>query len=274
MTTWFITGASSGFGRELTEQLLRRGDRVAATARRPELLEDLRADADGRLWTSALDVAVTADVGTVVDRAFAHFGRIDVVVNNAGYGLFAAAEEATAEQIHRSIATNLMGPIDVVRAALPHLRRQSGGRIVQVSSAGGQVAFPGLGYYHATKWGIEGFCESVAAEVEPFGIGVTIVEPGMTPTGFLRAMDVAEPMEDYERGAFGAHRRAMLSGDVQGPNDAGAIAAAMITSADDPQAPLRLPLGVDTFDDLHAAYSTRLRQLEAMRDVARSVRAR
>ena len=271
MKTWFITGTSSGFGRIMTERLLARGDRVAATLRRPEQLDELRAGAGDRLWTAGLDVTRPDDVRRVTDEAFAHFGRIDVVVSNAGYALYAAIEEPTREQVQRVIDTDLLGSMDVIRAALPHLRAQGGGRIVQVSSAGGQTVYPGFGLYHAAKWGIEGFCETLAAEVAQFGIGVTIAEPGATPTGFSAAKDTATPMPEYDGGEFGAARRRQAAGKFRGPNDATAIVAAIIASADGAEAPLRLPLGVDTYRDLHAAYEARLKLLEESRDVAESV---
>ncbi len=274
MKTWFITGTSSGFGRILTEQLLQRGDRVAATLRRPGALDDLVAAAGDRLWVAELDVTEPDDVQRAVDQAFTHFGVVDVIVNNAGYGLFAAIEEPSREQIRRVIQTNLLGSIDVIRAALPHLRKQGFGRILQVSSAGGQTAYPGFGYYHAAKWGIEGFCETLAAEVAQFNIGVTIVEPGMTPTGFAAAKDSAPVMPEYDTGAFGEGRRMIASGALQGPNDPHAVVAAMINSADGAPAPLRLPLGIDTYRDVRAAYLQRLQLLEDSQDIAESVRSR
>ena len=271
MKTWFITGTSSGFGRILTEQLLDRGDRVAATLRRPEALDDLRATAGDRLWVAALDVTRPDDVRRVVDEAFAHFDTVDVVVNNAGYGLFAAIEEPTREQIRRVLDVNLIGSIDVIRAALPHLRAQGGGRILQVSSAGGQTVYPGFGYYHAAKWGIEGFCETLALEVAQFGIDVTIVEPGATPTAFTDGKDTAPGMSEYDAGAFGDLRRSIASGTFTGPNDAALVVQAMIAGVDRAEAPLRLPLGIDTYADVHAAYLRRLELLEKSRDVAVSV---
>src|SRR3569833_2337521 len=162
--TWFITGTSSGFGRHLTEQLLERGDLVAATARRTEAQDELAKRYESRLWRADLDVTDTGALREVVDRAFADLGRIDVVVSNAGYGLFGAAEELSDQQIDRQIATNLTAPIQLARAVVPHLRRQGGGRFIQVASIGGQVAFPAMSIYHATKWGVEGFWESAAAE--------------------------------------------------------------------------------------------------------------
>jgi len=269
--TWFVTGTSSGFGRILTEQLLERGDRVAATLRHPEALDDLRAAGGDRLWVAGLDVTRPDDVLRVVDEAFTHFGEVDVIVNNAGYGLLSAIEEASREQILRVLDVNLLGSVDVIRAALPHLRAQGGGRILQVSSAGGQTAYPGFGFYHAAKWGIEAVCETLAAEVAQFGIKVTIVEPGMTPTGFSAAKDAVEAMPEYDTGAFGEGRRALATGRIRGQNDPIAIVGAMIASADSAEAPLRLPLGADTYRDVRAAYISRLELLDASRDVALSV---
>ena len=178
MKTWFITGTSSGLGRLLAERLLQRGDRVVATLRREGALDELKIQYDDRLHVLTLDVTDLRAVHTNIAAAFEAIGRIDVVVNNAGYGLFGAAEEVTDEQIDRQIATDLTGSIQVIRAALPHLRRQGSRRIVEVSSEGGQIAYPNFSLYHATKWGIEGFVESVAKEVASFGIDFVIVEPG------------------------------------------------------------------------------------------------
>ena len=197
--TWFITGISSGFGRHLTEQLLGRGDRVAGTVRKPGAADDLAAVHGDRLWVAELDVTDLPEVRRVVDRAFAELGRIDVVVNNAGYGLFGAAEEVTDEQVVHELSTNLLGSIQVVRAALPHLRGQGGGRLVQMSTYGGLATNPGASLYHAGKWGIEGFMESTARDVAPFGIGVTIVEPGGARTEFrYGSLQLATPMAAYD----------------------------------------------------------------------------
>ena len=195
--TYLITGASSGFGRLMTERLLDRGERVAATVRKADALSGLAATHGDRLHVSTLDLTDTAGIRTVVDRAFSAMGRIDVVVSNAGYGLIGAAEEATDAQIRRQIETNLLGPIRVIRAFLPHLRKQNGGRVIQVSSMGGQAAFPSASVYHASKWGIEGFVESLAQEVAPFGIEFTLVEPGTAGTNFFGGIDHTEPMPEY-----------------------------------------------------------------------------
>ncbi|MHC3472599.1 SDR family oxidoreductase [Streptomyces sp. 7R007] len=270
-TTWFITGTSSGFGRLLTEQLLARGDRVAATARRPETLDDLRAEYGERLWSARLDVTDSEQIRRVVADAFKELGAIDVIVNNAGYGVFASVEEATDAQIQRVIDTNLLGSIHVIRAALPHLRTQGHGRIVQVSTAGGQTTYPNFSYYHASKWGIEGFCETVAREIAPFGIGLTIVEPGATPTGFGSALDTAPVMPEYEGTPAGEVRRAIASGAFPLPNDPHKIAQAMIDLVDSGATPLRLPLGSDTYEDVRASLVARLTEHDAHRDVALSV---
>jgi NAD(P)-dependent dehydrogenase (short-subunit alcohol dehydrogenase family) len=196
---WLITGVSSGFGRELATQLLDQGETVIGTVRRPDSAADLLQKYPGTFRRELLDVTDASAVRNVVDRSFTSLGRIDVIVSNAGYGLFGAAEELSDEQVSHIIATNLTGSIQLIRAALPHLRAQGSGRIIQMSTYGGQVAFPGNSMYHATKWGIEGFTESVAQEAAPFGIGVTIVEPGGARTEFrYGSAQVAEPMPAYD----------------------------------------------------------------------------
>ena len=269
--TWFITGTSSGFGRLLTEQLLERGDRVAATLRSPQALDGLRAAYGERLWVARLDVTDRREVRRVVDEAFAALGTIDVVVNNAGFGVIASVEEATDEQIRQVIDTNLIGSIDVIRAALPHLRAQGHGRILQVSTAGGQTAYPSFGYYHASKWGIEGFCEAIAREIEPFGIGLTIVEPGATPTGFGSALATAPAMPEYDRTPAGEIRRAVANGTFQLLNDPRKITRAMIDLVEHGEVPLRLPLGADTYNDVRASLVSRLAEHDAHREAALSV---
>jgi NAD(P)-dependent dehydrogenase (short-subunit alcohol dehydrogenase family) len=266
--TWFITGTSSGFGRLLTEQLLARGDRVAATLRSPAALDDLRSD---RLWVAPLDVTDAAAARTVLAKAFAELGTVDVIVNNAGFGTFSSVEEATDEQIRQVVETNLLGSINVIRAALPHLRAQGSGHILQVSSAGGQTTYPNFSYYHASKWGIEGFCETIAQEIKPFGIGLTIVEPGATPTGFGSSLATAPIMVEYEHTPAGEVRRALGDGSFELLNDPAKIARAMVDLVHSGSAPLRLPLGVDTYHDVRASLVARLDELDRQRDVALSV---
>jgi NAD(P)-dependent dehydrogenase (short-subunit alcohol dehydrogenase family) len=244
---------------------------VAATLRRPERLDDLKKTYGDRLWTAQLDVTDHARVREVVTDAFDALGTIDVVVNNAGYGLFAAVEEPSDEQIQRVIDTDLIGSIAVIRAALPHLRSQGHGHIVQISSAGGQAAYAGFSAYHAAKWGIEGFCETVALEVAPFNIGVTIVEPGATSTGFSDAVVRAKAIEDYDKSPAGQARKAIDSGTFVFPNDRDKVVAAIIDTVKSDSAPLRLPLGVDTYKDIDEQLTSRLREHEAHKDIALSV---
>ncbi len=176
--TWFITGTSRGFGREWTKAALERGDRVAATARDASTLDDLKAEHGDALLALTLDVTSREAAFGAVKRAHEHFGRLDIVVNNAGYGHFGMVEEITEQEARAQIETNLFGALWVSQAALPFLREQGGGHIVQVSSIGGISAFPGVGIYHASKWGLEGISQALAQEVKEFGINVTLVEPG------------------------------------------------------------------------------------------------
>jgi NAD(P)-dependent dehydrogenase (short-subunit alcohol dehydrogenase family) len=268
--TWLITGTSSGLGRLLAERLLARGDRVVATLRRESALDDLKQQYDDQLHVLTLDVTDTHAIRSGIAEAFKTAGRIDVVVSNAGYGLFGAAEEVTDEQIDRQIATNLTGSIQVIRAALPHLRAQGGGRIVQVSSEGGQIAYPNFSLYHATKWGIEGFVESVAKEVAPFGIDFVIVEPGPTSTQFGAGLDHAKPMPEYDNTPAGDVRRAIAANSFAIRGDAGKTVDAMIAAADSAHPPLRLVLGGTAYESISAALAGRMKALESQRDIAYS----
>lgn len=268
--TWFITGASSGFGRGLTEKLLARGDRVAATLRKAGALDDLKAHHGERLRLASLDVTDTEAVRRVVNGAFDAMGRIDVVVNNAGYGLFGAAEEVSDDQIRHQIDTNLVGSIQVIRAALPHLRAQGGGRILQLSSEGGQIAYPNFSLYHASKWAIEGFVEAVAQEVAPFGIEFTIVEPGPAKTSFGGGLVSPPPMAVYERTPAGEVRRAVATGAFPVKGDPMKMVQAMIDSADRSPAPRRLTLGSDAYARVRAALADRLAALDAQKAIALS----
>lgn len=267
---WFITGTSSGFGRTLTEQLLEREDRVFATVRKPDALNDLKKRYGDSLHVALLDVTDTAAIRHVVDQAFATFRRIDVVVNNAGYGLFGAAEEVTDDQIRHQIDTNVIGSIQVIRAALPHLRAQGGGRVLQVSSEGGQIAYPNFSLYHTTKWAIEGFVEAVAQEVAPFNIEFTIVEPGPAKTSFGGGLVSPPPMDVYENTPAGELRRAIAAGTFPVKGDPVKMAQAMINSVDRNPAPRRLALGSGTYTSIRAALVDRLAVLDAQKDIALS----
>jgi NAD(P)-dependent dehydrogenase (short-subunit alcohol dehydrogenase family) len=269
--TWFITGVSSGFGRQLTEQLLERGDRVVGTVRDSGKVADLVERYPDALRVEVLDVTDTAAMRKVVERSFAELGRIDVIVSNAGYGLFGAAEELTDEQITRIIATNLVAPIQLIRAALPYLRAQGGGRIIQLSSYGGQVAFAGNSLYHATKWGIEGFVESVAQEAAPFGIGMTIVEPGGARTEFrYGSAQVAQLMPVYDQTPAHSFLKMLDPKNGLASGDPGRMAARIIESVDVEPAPLRMVLGSQALESTLATLRKRIAGFEAQRDLAAS----
>ncbi|WP_421865341.1 SDR family oxidoreductase [Parvibaculum sp.] len=270
---WFITGTSSGFGRIITEKLLARGDRVTATLRKPGPLDDLKERHPGNLDVVLLDVTDMGAVSRAVDEAFARMGRIDVVVNNAGYGLFGAAEEVTGKQIRHQIDTNIMGSIEVIRASLPHMRAQGGGRVIQISSAGGQLAHPGFSLYHTTKWGIEGFVEAVALEVAPFGIEFTIVEPGATKTKFGEGLVMSKPMAAYDETPVGAMRRGSGGSPFGVQGDAEKSVDAMIASVDTSPAPRRLVLGSSAHTRIREALEKRLAELDAQKDIAFSADA-
>ncbi|MEN6408379.1 MAG: SDR family oxidoreductase [Anaerolineaceae bacterium] len=268
---WFITGVSSGFGRQLTEQLLERGDRVVGTVRDTTKIADLIDRFPDAFHVELLDLRDTAAIHETIDRVFAQFGRIDVIINNAGYGLFGAAEELTEKQIEDIIATNLVGSIQLIRAALPHLRNQGGGRIIQISSYGGQVAFPGNSLYHATKWGIEGFCESVAQEIAPFGIGVTIVEPGGARTEFrYGSAQVAKLNPVYDQTPAHSFLRMLDPKNGLAPGDPARMAARIIESVDVEPAPLRMILGSQALKSTLAALRRRIADFEDQADLAAS----
>ena len=272
--TWLITGSSTGFGRIMTERLLDRGDRVVATLRKPDVLNELAVKYRDALFVHTLDVTDTPAIRAVVDRAFAACGRIDVIVSNAGYGLFGAAEEVTDEQIRHQLETNVLGSIQLVRAALPHLRAQGGGRILQLSSMGGQIAIPGLSLYHASKWAIEGFFETLVQEVAPFGIEATLVEPGGARTEFgLSSMGVAPAMAAYASAPFSKRRKVLAEGTHNPIGDPDKIVREMIASVDLSPAPLRLTLGSDAYRLMHAALTQRLALLESQRTIALSTDA-
>ena len=261
---------STGFGRALTEKLLARGDRVAATVRNTVALEDLKTQYGDRLWVAVLDVTDTQGVRRVVDHAFAKMGRIDVIVNNAGYGLFGAAEEVSEEQVRHQIDTNLIGSITVIRACLPHLRAQGGGHVLQISSEGGQITYPGFSLYHATKWGIEGFVEATAKEVAPFRIAFTLVEPGPTRTNFGAGLVRSQPLTVYEDTSVGEVRHAIASGEFKVTGDANKMVDAMIAAADSSAPPLRLALGTIAYTSIHRGLSERLVALEESKTITLS----
>ncbi len=263
-TTWFITGASRGMGRLLVEQALERGDTVAATARRPTDLDDLATRYGARLWRRALDVTDTTALRQVVSEAFDEVGHIDVVVSNAGYGVFGVAEDLTDQQIDQMIATNLTASIQLARAVVPRLRAQGGGHLMQMSSMGGQITFPAFSLYHVTKWGIEGFYDALAVEVEPFGIHTTLIEPGVVRTGFFDAAARVDLSAPYRGGP--ADVAAIAEEDM--PDSPERTVAAIIRAADADHPPRRLVLGSDAWALMTAALSQRLIEVSAQRDNA------
>jgi NAD(P)-dependent dehydrogenase (short-subunit alcohol dehydrogenase family) len=263
--TWFITGTSRGFGREWTKAALERGDRVAATARDVSTIHDLAAAHPEALLPLTLDVTDRAAAFAAVAAAHERFGRLDVVVNNAGYGLFGAIEEVDEAQARAQLDTNLLGALWVTQAALAILRGQGSGHILQVSSIGGIAAFPLVGLYNASKWGLEGFSEALAAEVAPHGIKVTLVEPGPYATDWAGSSGVhATPIDAYDdlRAA-----RAGAAADRPSPGpEVTAEAILALVDADEP--PLRLFLGAFPLAIAERAYADRLATWRAWQAVS------
>ena len=262
--TWFITGASRGFGRIWAEAALQRGDRVTATARKLEDVTDFKERFGNAVLPLALDVTDSEQVPQAVQHAYKHFGGIDVLVNNAGTSLFAATEEASDEQIRNLFDTNYVGMVRVLRAALPLLRRQRGGHILGVSSGLGITALPLIGFYRATKWAVEALHESLAQEVQPFGIKVTLVEPGAYATDFGKSAQIADALEPYAefRKQFLTRLANLERGDPQ------ATAEAILKLVDTNDPPLRLGLGNSILPRAREAYATRLATWEAWEDVS------
>lgn len=267
MKTWLITGASSGLGQIMTERLLNRGDKVFATVRQEQALLELAAKYPGQLNIVIFDLTDLETMRRKIDAVFAS-EQIEFVVSNAGYGLFGAIEEVSDAQIERQIGTNLLGSIHLIRATLPHLRKQGGGRIIQVSSEGGQTTYPGFGYYHASKWGIEGFVETLAQEVAAFGIDCMIVEPGPTGTGFATNLDLAEPIQDYDASPVGETRRGFSDGSFEVKGDAERSVELLIDTAVSANPPLRLALGSAAYERISASLEKRLTEVRKQKETA------
>ncbi|HEY4149967.1 MAG TPA: SDR family oxidoreductase [Chitinophagaceae bacterium] len=240
---WFITGSSRGLGRSLTEAVLAKGDKVAATARRPEQLNDLKATYAGQIYPLQLDVSSKEAIKAAVEDTINHFGRIDVLVNNAGFGITGAAEAFTDEQVRSQLETNLYGPIEITRAILPYMRQQRSGRILQISSIGGRVGGPGLSIYQAAKFGLGGFTEALSKEVAPLGIRVTSIEPGGFRTDWGGAsMSFAPKVEGYET-TVDWMINFLTEGAYVPMGDPAKAAKAMIDLVDHPEPPVHLVLG-------------------------------
>jgi NAD(P)-dependent dehydrogenase (short-subunit alcohol dehydrogenase family) len=247
---WLVTGASSGLGRAITEAAIAAGDVVVAAARRPEALEDLTAAHPDQLEAVRLDVTDAAAVAQVVDDVETRYGRIDVLVNNAGRGQVGAAEETTDGDLRALFELHVFGPAALVRAVLPGMRARRAGAVVQMSSFGGQVAYPGFSAYCASKFALEGYSEALAAEVGPLGIRVLVVEPGAFRTSFSGAglLESGE-LPDYAA-TVGPVRRMIKGIDGTQPGDPARAADAILTALRADTTPLRLPLGDDAVDGI------------------------
>lgn len=267
--TWLITGVSSGFGYEMTRQLLEKGDTVVGTVRNTKKVENLIQKYPETFDCEILDVTDVPAVQKTVKDAFSKHGRVDVVVSNAGYGLFGCAEELTDEEINHIIATNLTGSIQLIKTALPYLRKQGGGRIIQMSTYGAQVANAANSMYHATKFGIEGFCEALAQEVAQFNIGVTMVEPGGARTEFrYGSAKVAKLMPEYES----CHGFLNMLDASKGlaPGDPAKMAQRIIESVDKEPAPLRMVLGSQALSATLKRLKERVADYETQTELAAS----
>lgn len=266
--TWLITGVSSGLGKAMAGQLLARGDRVIGTVRYRGKVADFLKQYPWTFKAECLDLTKVQDIHSLVGHAFLE-GEVDVVVSNAGYGLFGAAEEVSDSEIDHIIATNLVGSMQFIRTAIPHMRRQRSGRIIQISSYGGIVAYPGSSVYHATKFGIEGFCEAVAREIAPFGIGMTIVEPGGARTQFRYGnAKVARDIPAYDGTPAHAFLSMLNPANGLAPGDPERMAKLIIASVDQNPAPLRLMLGARALKRSIASLKKRLAEYEKQADTA------
>ena len=268
---WLITGVSSGFGYELTKQLLEKGETVVGTVRNEKNVKDFMKNYPDTFFRKFLDVTEVTAISDLVKSVYKKLGRIDVVISNAGYGLFGAAEELTNEEINQIIATNLTGSIQLIRSVLPFMRKQGYGRIIQISSYGGQVAFAGNSLYHATKWGIEGFVESVAKEVAPFNIGMTIVEPGGARTQFrYGSAQVANLMSEYNGNPAHAFLTMLNPENGLAVGNPVKMAERIIESVNVDPAPMRLVLGSQALSDTIQVLEERIDKFKEQREIAAS----
>ena len=250
---WFITGASTGFGRLLAEEVLKSGGRVVATARKLDKVADLESEYPKTAKAFSLDVTDAGQVTSVVTQAFAHFGQIDVLVNNAGYGVAGAIEEVSEAEFMPMFETNVFGLLRVTRAFLPHLRKQRSGHILNISSIGGLIGGAGIGMYNASKFAVEGLSEALAAELAPLGIRVTVIEPGPFRTDFLgRSGVIAETrISDYDNTA-GNMRKYFSENDGKQKGDPLRAVQAMMQVVESPDPPLHLLLGVSALQRMRA----------------------
>lgn len=270
---WFITGSSRGLGRNLTEAVLAHGDKVAATARNPEQLKDLVEKYPEQIYPIQLDVTDKQQINTAVESAINKFGRIDVLVNNAGFGIIGAAEAYTDEQVRSQLETNLYAPIEITRVVLPYMRKQRSGRILQISSIGGRVGNAGLTMYQAAKFGLGGFSEALAKEVAPLGIKVTSVEPGGFRTDWATAsMSYAPDVEGYEQ-TVGTRKALFSSAQFIPMGDPDKAAKAMIDLTENPEPPVHLVLGSEAIAMVKQANIIRNEEMEKWMPVSISTNA-
>jgi NAD(P)-dependent dehydrogenase (short-subunit alcohol dehydrogenase family) len=263
--TWLITGTSKGFGRVWAEAALGRGDQVVATARRLESLQALNETYGEKVLTLGLDVTDKGAVERVVKRAHDHFGRLDVIVNNAGYGQFGAVEEISEQEARDQLETNLFGALWVTQAALPYLREQGSGHIIQVSSVGGVLAFPDLGMYHASKWGLEGFSQALNQEVRPLGIKVTLIEPmGYTTDWAGSSAKHARELPAYD--IVRKNNTARQSSSLRGNPEATGSVVLKLVDMEEP--PLRIFFGKGVHDWIHTEYERRLAEWGRFKDLS------
>jgi NAD(P)-dependent dehydrogenase (short-subunit alcohol dehydrogenase family) len=264
---WLITGCSAGFGEAIARAALASGDQVVATARRPEVLQGLVSDAPDQVLALPVDVTRPETGREAIARTLDRFGRLDVLVNNAGYGTVGAVEEIDPSDLHIVMETMFFGAVALTQAALPHMRAQGSGAIVQISSMGGQVTAPGFGAYCAAKFALEAISESLAAEVEPFGIRVLIVEPGAFRTEFGGArMHRSDEIEAYAE-TVGPTRAMIDTMDGTQPGDPDKAASAILAALAAPQPPLRLALGEDAVGAIDAALERKRADLVAWQSV-------
>jgi NAD(P)-dependent dehydrogenase (short-subunit alcohol dehydrogenase family) len=242
---WFVTGSSRGLGREIVEAALNAGDRVVATARKPAQLNDLSDKYGGSLLALALNVTDSAAVAKAVAEGYKAFGRYDIVVNNAGYGDTASIEDTTIESFEKQIATNFLGVVYVTKAVLPILREQRAGHIFQVSSVGGRVGSPGLGAYQSAKWAMGGFSTVLAQEVAPFGIKVTVLEPGGMKTDWAGSSMTIPPVSAPYEQTVGVFAKMLRDYSGSEPTDPAKVAQIVLQLANQDDVPLRLLLGTD-----------------------------
>lgn len=266
---WLITGASTGFGRALAEAVLARGDRLVATARNPDTIADLAEHPSAACL--ALDVTDGAQVSAAVGEAVRRMGHLDVLVNNAGHGMVGAIEELSDAEIHQVLATNLHGALAMTRAVLPHMRARRRGHIVALSSVGGVRANPGHGIYACSKFALEGFSEALAAELAPFGIRVTIVQPGPFRTDFAgRSLTYATPIDDYRDTPAGSFRDLLAGQHGTQPGDPVRAAEVIMQVVEGPPMPLRLPMGHAAVTRIRAKLEQQLADLEACAELSLS----